>query len=120
MLMTAKYTSHRDNCGSQAEQIKFLLLVLTAASQQFSFYLGYWLWSVNPFTVCNFWRGGRLRYAWVINPGVCFTLGPVGLVSGQPMEHPGRLLFADRPLAGGDNTMALLHFLQFAVWFWHS
>lgn len=60
MLVVAEYTSQHDNCGSQAEQVKFLLLVLTAASQLFSFYLRHWFWSVNPFTVCNSLRGGRL------------------------------------------------------------
>lgn len=52
MLVVAEYTSQHDNCGSQAEQIKILLQVLTAASH------------LPDFS----WRGNRLRCAGVINP----------------------------------------------------
>jgi len=60
ILVVAEYTSQHCSCCSQAEQIKFLLLLLTAALQLFSFYSRRWFWSVNLFTVCSSWRGDRL------------------------------------------------------------
>lgn len=67
MLVVAEYTSQYDDCGSQAQQVKILLQLLTAASQLLDFYRRHWFWLVNPFAACNSWRGKRFQYAGVIN-----------------------------------------------------
>lgn len=64
-------------------QIKFLLLVLLPHSPSvFTRGIGFGQQIPLQFAVA----GGSSRYAGVINPGVSFTLGPVGFVSVCPAE----------------------------------